>query len=480
MRDARAADWLRRLSTRQADWCTKIHRVALQSIPSISELEILIQSPLTVLAGANGVGKTTLLRTIWAALEPLAAGPVVAASKKLTAGTALIELTVNGANEKAEVNFGTDEMKSISRASANVQHVDGAAYTTKYQPGFCRFESSEDLINGEGGLKLDSKSLAEVSYILNRSYRSVTVYEVDLDGVVPFFEVDYGNDRYDSRTMGNGEMAALYIWWALNRALNNSIILIEEPEAYLSHGCQASLANHVIKVVVEKKLVAVVSSHAPAFISPMPKPCLVFLTRGPAGVALVADEAPPALLAQLGIHIPVLAIVYVEDSLARLTCLSILEKFDPQLSRQIHISQRNGDGEIIISMKPKVDADSPLKFIALFDGDLRGSVPEAYRDRSAFLPGSQPMEIEFRQMLVSHPDGLEAHGNANIPAILASLEGKDHHDWYEELGRELSLSRDQLFYILFKFWINISGSLEACEATYRELESLIHPSRRIG
>lgn len=70
MRDVKAADALRRLHSRRADWRTKLSRIAVSDVPTIGTIEVSIQSPLTVLAGPNGVGKTTLLRAVWAALEP--------------------------------------------------------------------------------------------------------------------------------------------------------------------------------------------------------------------------------------------------------------------------------------------------------------------------------------------------------------------------------------------------------------------------
>jgi predicted ATPase len=473
VRDARAADWLRRLGTQQAEWSTSLHRFALKAIPSIGELEIAIQSPLTVLAGPNGVGKTTLLRAMWAALEPETAGPAVVAGKKLTAGSALIDLTISGAAGSAHVEFSEEGVRPVTRSEVSVQHVDSASYTPAYQQAFCGFASSEELINGAGPAELDSKELAEVSFILNRSYRSVTLYEVDLDGSVPFFEVSYGNDRYDSRTMGAGEMSGLYIWWAVRRAARNSVLLLEEPEAFLSHGCQINLAKHLVSSVVQKRLVAVLSSHAPAFISPLPKESLVFLSRGQAGLALVSDQPPPIVLKQLGIEPPLSAIVFVEDSLARLMARAILERLDPLLSRQIFVDQRNGDGEVISAIRPMLAFNGPMKFIALFDGDLRSSVPHEVVPRSAFLPGNVPVEVAFRAMLADQPNCLALHGLPHGAAVIAALEGKDHHDWYEELARELGLTREQLFSILFGIWIELPGNSDASLAMYTALVALL-------
>lgn len=474
MRDARATDWLRRLRTRQGNWLTRLERFALVGVPSIGTVEISIQSPLTVLSGPNGVGKTTLLRALWATLEPEAATQLILGTKKLSAGTVIVDLVNAGVAETAEVTFSGSEIRVNSRTTANVYHIDSAAQTPLHQRAFCLFESSEEIVNGAGQRELDPQMLSEVSYILHRSYRSMTLYETELDEPTPFFEVAYGDDRYDSRTMGAGEMSALYIWWALNRAEANSIVLIEEPEAFLSYGCQQSLARFLVSNIVQKHLVVIISSHSSAFISAFPRECLIFLSRGQAGVTIVADQPPPVLLKAMGIDPPVIAIIFVEDPLAQLFCRFILEKFDAHLSRQVFIDQRDGDGEIKIALKPMLKVKGPIKFVGLFDGDLRAIISEEFKSRSAFLPGNKPVETVFRDMVNETPNRLaESVNHPHIMTVIASLEGKDHHDWYKELAMELGISKDQLFLALFSIWIKVPENEEAAIKTYNAISALV-------
>lgn len=473
MRDARVADWIRRLRAGQHEQQVKLSRFAVNCVPSIGSLEIPIQSAITVISGANGVGKTTLLRAMWAALDPESSTPAIISDKKLAGGSVLVELTVDGEQRAAEVKFSADGPEPVSLSAVTVHHIDSAASTPLHQKAFSGFSSVDEIVNGAGPRELDASLLAEVSYIVHRQYRAVTVYEVELDTQVPFFEVSYGDDRYDSRTMGAGELAALYIWWAVVRAESGSILLVEEPEAFLSSGSQKSLANFIIGRVVEQGLACIISSHSAAFISPMPKECLTFFARTPAGVRAIEDQPPPVVLKEMGIEPAVDVLIFVEDSLGRLLCRAILEKYDPLLSRQAYIEQRNGDGEVISALKPLVGMKAPIKFIGLFDGDLRGKVPKVVEPYCTFLPGAEPIEVVFRKVVESDPEGLEAQtGTKNCAAILGSLEGKDHHDWYEELGRELGLSRDQLFPHLFALWIRQADNEKAAIETFEALVAL--------
>jgi hypothetical protein len=201
---------------------------------------------------------------------------------------------------------------------------------------------------------------------------------------------------------------------------------------------------------------------------------LAFFARTRTGVTAIMDQPPPVLLKEMGIDPAIKNLIFVEDSLARLLSRAILEKYDPLLSRQVYLDQRNGDGEVITALKPMIGTEAPIKFIGLFDGDMRGKVPQQFEPISAFLPGEEPIEIVFRRLIEGNPEALEAAtGNQNCSAIVSSLEGKDHHDWYEELARELGLSRDQLFSHLFSIWIRKPENEEAASDTYKALFALI-------
>ena len=52
--------------------------------------------------------------------------------------------------------------------------------------------------------------------------------------------------------MGLGEVSALYIYWCLSRAAENSILIVDEPETYLAHNSQSALIDVLAKFCSEK------------------------------------------------------------------------------------------------------------------------------------------------------------------------------------------------------------------------------------
>ena len=81
MRKARSEDWQRRLRAGLQNWPTRLSRLSFSDVPSLGTADIPFLSPLTVISGPNGVGKSTLLRALWGALAPGAAAKTLVANR---------------------------------------------------------------------------------------------------------------------------------------------------------------------------------------------------------------------------------------------------------------------------------------------------------------------------------------------------------------------------------------------------------------
>lgn len=474
MRHARAQDYRRRLITKEQRWRTRVRRFAFQDLPSLGSSELGFDSPISLLSGPNGVGKSTLLRALWATVDPAAAKSIVAADKKLTAGSGLLELTVNGVDLTAEVSFQSDEMEIRQAVEVTSVYIDSGSECRRYQEEFCKFESIEEITNGVAGVELKPEDVAEVNFIMKRDYRSIKLFEVEVGGDTPFFEVVYGDDRYDSRTMGTGEIAAFHLWWALTRSASDSLVCIEEPEAYLSNACQGALADFVIAMAVKKRLCCLISSHSPAFISVLPQQSLHFMSRGQDGVRFVGGDPHPVLLKSVGIDPPVRAALFVEDQAAKEFCKGIIERADPTLSRQVAIEVRGGEGEVTAALRLTGKFKLPMKFIGIYDGDVAADIPEDVRESATALPGDRAIEEIFRDMVTSNPHGLAEA--LNVPAlieVLHGLEGANCHDWFEQIAHEVGLTPPQLFPVLFRLWMSGDANSQAAAVVYENIVALI-------
>lgn len=72
MRYARLLDYRRRLITKVQKWTSRVDSLTYADVPTLGSMDLLLSSPLTVFCGPNGVGKSTLLGVLRAALEGVA------------------------------------------------------------------------------------------------------------------------------------------------------------------------------------------------------------------------------------------------------------------------------------------------------------------------------------------------------------------------------------------------------------------------
>ncbi len=397
---------------------------------------------------------------------------------KLSSGSASLEYTIGTQQAVAKVAFSQDGVRSESKVDAVAIHLDSSAEVMKQQEHFSSFADVEDIINGVGHRVLDDKARNQINYIAQRDYREIKIYEVEVESdVSPFFEVALGNDRYDSRTMGAGELAILFLWWAIGRCDKQTLVLVEEPETHLSPASQEALSHFLMGSAVEKWLSVILSSHSPEIINCFADGQCVFLYRDQGGIRVVDGYPAPALLKTIGIkaHIDVFALV--EDENASELLRRSLERYRPSYSRKVEIIDCKGEGNITRLLRETTQRFKAASIVGVYDGDLRGSVQQDVAARSTFLPGDQAIEILFRTMAYANPNKLEAAtGSSDVGAILASIQGVDHHDWFDRLAKELGMSRAQLFPILFGIWIRENTNEQEAIAAIDELIKLTAPN----
>jgi len=189
---------------------------------------------------------------------------------------------------------------------------------------------------------------------------------------------------------------------------------------------------------------------------------------------MVYANAPPAYLDRLGIQRAVSTLFYVEDSAAKAFLKLILERFDPGISNTFEISIQNGNGGVATAVQYFPAELRSLSAVAVFDGDIRGKALDAIAHRSLFLPGDVPVERLFKELATKRAADLSsALGVDDIGAVLFSLEGKDIHDWFEEMANAFGRSKDQIFAVLFDLWMSDEAGQQAAQALYTEVITLM-------
>lgn len=82
---------------------------------------------------------------------------------------------------------------------------------------------------------LEESDIKKINYIVGKDYDEITLIEIeDGEETIPYFKTKIFNFEYDSLGMGMGEHFLFYIFWVFYRIAGNGVILIEEPETFVS------------------------------------------------------------------------------------------------------------------------------------------------------------------------------------------------------------------------------------------------------
>lgn len=479
MRAARIEDHRRHLREKRSRWKLRLERFSFEGIPSLGREELAFSSALTVICGPNGVGKTTLLRAIRATVDPTSAQGDTISVHKLPSGTATLGFHFEGVLTESIVTFTAGLPTGGTTVDIEVVHLDVSSALPAQQALMCSFESASDLTNGTGAKVLERKEIDTLNYLAKRDYKDVVLYEVDGEdqSIVPYFEIKLDDSSYDSRTMGAGEFAIFYLWWALTRVSENALVLIEEPECHLSPGSQAALCDFLLRMTDEKTLTIIMTTHSSKIVSKLDDDNLIFLYRDGKGVQIVRGKPSPALLETLGVETIVDTIIFVEDQAAVQFGRFLLDTFRPDLARRTEFVDRGGEGNITVSVRAFAGIAN-VAMIGLYDGDVRGKVPEDAVTKPVFLPGDEPVERALRKLLEANTAQIKvALGRPDLGEILFGLKGGDPHEWYAGLCRSLGQSAEQLFPTLFRIWLREGDNESLARAVVENLADLYKTRR---
>lgn len=472
MRLARAKDWQSRLG-RANNWTTTLRTLSVDANSILGSKEIDFNRPLTLICGPNGVGKSALLQALWAASDPEGWSQSSYQDRRLADGAATVSFSKADGNIERHVEFGGAEHASNGDLG-EVRFVNCWWETRDYREFFLSEEDSDVLVEGYAQVDLEKAEIEQLAALTGKEYSEISLFEIEWDHTIPFFRVRYGADRYDSRSMGTGEICAFHAWWVLRRAKEEEIFLFDEPEAFLSFGSQVKLSHFVAQVCCEKHLSIVICTHSPAFIMYFGLDKALVVNRGENGFVVVDGTPRPRLLGQLGVATQLRAIVFVEDALARSLLVALLEKVDPISRSGVHIDVRGSDGEIIKVLKSIVGINVPIKFLGVFDGDKKGDVPDSIGEASLFLPGDQALERELKDFVRANVAVVGDRLDVNdFAAVIASLEGDEHHDWFSNLAADLGMTSPELFQALVPVWVNDKAVKAAFEAFHLEFKEAL-------
>ncbi len=402
-----------------ADHPYPLRAITIDGHVHLGTVTALLESGVTVFCGVNGVGKTQFLKTLSAHLD---GGDT---------GDATVDVDVHAIARMVKcVHVDTgwecfDTVNQVSRTSS----LDEKRVASDQPPK-------------------DKQTAALLGFILNRDYDSASAQELDRDDIDGtgtstwyYYELTYRGATYGPREMSLGELAASIVLRALRTARYGSVLLLDEPENFLSPQARRRLLDVIVSHAVERKLSIVIASHSIEMAHRLPTTSLRTIERDPQGTGVAVDRMtfPSQVARAIGIEQRPDVLLLVEDAFARLLLKAILARQLPAWRMELGIVESGrehgtvggGDGAVVQAAKALSDNDIGIRVLGVLDGDAREQ--KGFRDKPylAFLPGLDAPEGVVLDAVAASPSSAAAAFDVPEEAIakgLRAVEGVDSHD----------------------------------------------------
>ena len=418
-----------------ADHPYPLRAVTIDGHVHLGTVTALLESGVTVFCGVNGVGKTQFLKILSAHLD---GGD---------AGDATVETQVQAIATTAKcvhVDTGWECFDTVNQVS--------------------RTPSLDEKRAASDQPPKDKQTAALLGFILNRDYDSASAQELDRDDTDGtgtstwyYYELTYRGATYGPREMSLGELAASIVLRALRTARHGSVLLLDEPENFLSPQARRRLLDVIVSHAVERKLSVVIASHSIEMAHRLPTTSLRAIERDPRGTGVAIDRMtfPSQVARAVGIEQRPRVLLLVEDAFARSLLKAILVRQLPAWRMELgviesgreHGSVGGGDGAVVQAARALSDNDIGIRVLGVLDGDAREQ--RGFRDKPylAFLPGLAAPESVVLDALATSPSSAAAVLDVPEEAIakgLRAVEGVDIHDRPSTLCRAIGIEVSEI------------------------------------
>lgn len=429
-----------------------LNEVQIRNFRGIKHLRLELVYPVSVLAGANGCGKTTALMACACAYRVPGAPDTLAPSRIFPNFTDRLRGALSDDIGQAEFTYyyvdGGERSEMVLRRGKTRWHKSFMGRRAARQPErIVHVRTLANLTNpaeAQDALRLarqryrSDELTPDLLHLANRilrpRYESVSIITGEERDIL-FAEIkDKPDVRYSEFHMSSGERTILRLSKDISN-LQDALVLIDEIETGLHPYTQEQLMLELQRLAMRQRLQIVVASHSPVILDSVPPEGRLFLDRDEDtfDVQLLPphrDIFQKALYGQSRERISILC----EDDVAEGLLLGVLDVLQPrqQLRPEDFVIGRNtGRDEFPAHIRALGKFRKLRDFIFVLDGDSRGKeehlvrLAEQYSHglRPLFLPGEGPPEEWMWEALSEHPDEYQ------------ELVGMSAQDISREMGR---------------------------------------------
>ena len=425
--------------------------VRIRRLRSIDELRVSFEYPVSVLAGPNASGKSTVLFACACAYQvPGARG--FAPGRLFPNFSSRQQNTMADTAQRSELEFhylDQGERRSMawrrSRAwSRRFAGGSGAGQPARdvYLRTLANLTNPSEVRSilrlGRKPIRTDTVSpelLVFAHRILPWRYRNLAVISGPPTKDLLFAELDdAAGTGYSEFHMSSGERSILRISKDISQ-LENALVLIDEVDTGLHPYTQQQTMLELQRAALRQNLQVIVASHSPVVLDSVPPDARIFLDRDQVtghvhAVPLYRDIFQKALYGQSRDRLSILC----EDAVAEGVIRGVLDVLNVKLGfrhEDVVIGRNTGRNEFAGHVRALGKFGKLGDFLLVLDGDSRDLEPTlqatareyGHYVRPLFLPGSAPPEQWLWDAIRRRPDDYAARLGLSADDLERTMSG---------------------------------------------------------
>ena len=384
-------------------WETPYFQQRLKSITfnevglrGVKNTNIVFRYPITAIAGANGIGKTTILQLIACLYhnrdnhhKPYRFSNSKKAKPYYTFSDFFMHFKDEAKSENAEIEYtffqkgagkkakGKEKRHTLKKVKKwNDYRLRPNRYTDFY--GVSRVLPANEFTTLKNTFSSSSVSFAQTSLssqstemiksILNKPLESV---DVNSSPKIQNFHLNSINLSsglcYSNFNMGAGEEVIIAMISRITALPDYSMVLIEELELGLHPKAQKMLIAKLFEIVYAKKLQLIFTTHSPFLFDAMPKEGRILLRKPKDELEVIYEPSSSLAFSELTGDTVKELTVYVEDKVAKAILETLLNS---SIRKRINIVDVGSKENVVRMVGAHYRNASLGKAIAIADGDL--------------------------------------------------------------------------------------------------------------
>jgi len=446
--------------------------------------------PITAIAGANGIGKTTILQLIAClyhndnkTYKPYRFSKSKNAKSYYTFKDFFIHFRGEDKSEGAEIEYSYEvphKKKSQTKThtlkkgkqwnnfnrrpvrTTNFYGVSRVIPANEFAMIKNTFGSSSASFNTTS---LSNESTEMIKKVLLKPLISV---EVNSSSKVVNFDLNKINLSsglsYSNFNMGAGEEVIISLISRMSSLPHHSLVLIEELELGLHPKAQKLLMEILFQIVLDKRLQLIFTTHSPFLFDAIPTQGRILLRKPTDKLEVIYKPSSSLAFSELTGEIPKELTVYVEDKVAKLLLETLLSS---SIRRKIYILDVGSKENLVRMIGSHYHNNTLGKAIAIADGDLtekelrgwyKNHILKSYQgelfDEEIFQQKSQELFCKFagdnapEKFMLEKLQENEAYAryvddsDEFVSFLAHEISLSDHHGLFRVIGEKIGLGEE--------------------------------------